>query len=483
MATTSKREQGGHDRSAEGGYLIGVRSSDGQAASESSSVRRRQTRPRVLAALRDFALVPLAVVAAFAALAVLSILADQTKSLPALDAVRAAVGHIIGGQAANAALQAVATGLVTVTSITFSVLLLAVQQTASSLSPVVFDQFLRRRSNQAFLGFFVGLAFYSYVVTVAVQDKMPPIMGAAIAVVLTMVALLILIVLVYTTISQMRPTNVVSHIRRRVLDARRREAALIACTRRTTTGEHDVLAIYYAEVTGYVTSVDLDRLRTALEPAEGAEVELLVTVGQAVGVGDPLALVRDGEQQRAEDIAREVAAAFNVTEQRDVADDASTGIDTLGNIAWTSGSTAKQNPEVAREVLHALKDVAARWMVDDPVEPQDDPLPVVYRDDDLDRVLDWLYSLLVSAQESHQHLLSADVLGAYAALWRLADDATRGRLRRDLEAARPLLDEMPPSPMLDRARAKLADTLGGTSAEGSDSAVADVRDPQTAVRG
>ncbi|HEU4676038.1 MAG TPA: DUF2254 family protein [Motilibacteraceae bacterium] len=480
MATTAQNEDGGRDRSAEGGYLVGVRSPAGHAASASRSVRRRQTRPRVLAALRDFALVPFSVVAGFAALAVLSILADQTKSFSALDGLRGAVGHVIGAQAANAALQAVATGLVTVTSITFSVLLLAVQQTASSLSPVVFDQFLRRRANQAFLGFFVGLALFSYVVMAAVQDKMPPIMGAAIAVVLTIVALLILIVLVYTTISQMRPTNVVSHIRGRVLDARRREAALIACTRRTSTGEHDVLATYYAEVTGYLTSVDLDRLRAALQPAENAEVELLVTVGQAVAVGDPLALVRDGEQQRAEDIAREVAAAFNVTEQRDIADDASTGIDTLGNIAWTSGSTAKQNPEVAREVLHALKDVAARWMVDDPVEPQDDPLPVVYRDDDLDRVLDWLYSLLVSSHESHQHLLAADVLAAYAALWRLADDPTRGRLRRDLDAAEPLLDEMPPSPMLDRERRQLAERMQDQPSSGS--AVADVRERQTVRR-
>lgn len=482
MASKGQAAAGGADASAEGGYLVGVRSGDGSSTSRSSSVRRRQTRPRVLAALRDFALVPFAVVAGFAALAVLSILADQTKHLSALDSVRGAIGQVIGAQAANAALQAVATGLVTVTSITFSVLLLAVQQTASSLSPVVFDQFLRRRSNQAFLGFFVGLAFYSYVVMAAVQDKMPPIMGAAVAVVLTIAALLILIVLVYTTISQMRPTNVVSHIRRRVLDARRREAALIGCTRRTTTGEHDVLATYYAEVTGYVTSVDLDRLRAALEPAEGAEVELLVTVGQAVGVGDPLALVRDGEVQRAEEIAREVAASFNITEQRDVADDASTGIDTLGNIAWTSGSTAKQNPEVAREVLHALKDVAARWMVDDPVEPQDEPLPVVYRDDDLSRVLDWLYSLLVSSHESHQHLLAVDVLHAYAALWRLADDGVRRRMRGDLAAAEPLLEEMPPSPMLDAARRELAGRLEQASAGAGAGAVADVRERERTRR-
>jgi hypothetical protein len=31
-----------------------------------------------------------------------------------------------------------------------------VQQTASSLTPVVFDQFLRRTSNQVYFGFFIG---------------------------------------------------------------------------------------------------------------------------------------------------------------------------------------------------------------------------------------------------------------------------------------------------------------------------------------
>lgn len=66
------------------------------------------------------------------------------------------------------ALQAIATGVVTVASISLSVLLLAVQQTTSSLSPVVLDQFIRRRGNQAFLGFFIGLALFAYVVMAAV---------------------------------------------------------------------------------------------------------------------------------------------------------------------------------------------------------------------------------------------------------------------------------------------------------------------------
>jgi hypothetical protein len=166
----------------------------------------------VVRAFREFAATPMLVMFGFAVLAGVSIAGDQAH-LAGLDAVRRALSHVIGKQASTTTLQAIATGLITVTSITFSVLLLAVQQTASTLSPVVFDQFVRRRTNQVFLGFFVGLALYAYVVMAVVQDKTPPIIGAFIATVLTVISMLLLLALVYTSIDQMRPTNVVRQIR------------------------------------------------------------------------------------------------------------------------------------------------------------------------------------------------------------------------------------------------------------------------------
>src|SRR5690349_13545635 len=145
-------------------------------------------RVRFPRALQEYALVPVLVVVAMAALAAISIVGDQSQAAP-LTSLRHLLGHYIGKDAASTTLQAVATGLVTVTSITFSVLLLAVQQTASSLSPVVFDQFVRRRANQVYLGFFVGLALYAYIVMAGVQNGTAPIIGAFLATVLTVGAL------------------------------------------------------------------------------------------------------------------------------------------------------------------------------------------------------------------------------------------------------------------------------------------------------
>jgi hypothetical protein len=84
---------------------------------------------------------------------------------------RTLVRSIVSEGGAIDFLSAVATSLLAVTSITFSVLLLAVQQTASSLTPVVFDQFLRRTANQVYFGFLIGATAFSSMFAVAIVDE------------------------------------------------------------------------------------------------------------------------------------------------------------------------------------------------------------------------------------------------------------------------------------------------------------------------
>jgi uncharacterized membrane protein len=318
-----------------------------------------------LRALHEFAAMPLAVVCGFCVLAAVSILADQ-KHVAGLDSARKAVSRVIGADAASQTLQGIAGGLVTVTSITFSVLLLAVQQTASSLSPVVFEQWVRRKSNQAFLGFFVGLAIFAYVVMAAVQPDTPPTLGAAIATVLTVVAMMILLVLVYMTLDQMRPESVMRLIHDRTLAAREREAPLVCRTRRQERCTAPVRATFTAVDTGYVNGIDLERLEEALRTAPAAEIRLHVTLGDYLAFGDVVATVRDADATTAQRLSDAVADAILVGRRRDLDYDATTGIDELANILWTNGSTSRQNPEIARQALDVLKDIAARLSVADP---------------------------------------------------------------------------------------------------------------------
>jgi uncharacterized membrane protein len=409
--------------------------------------------------VREFAVVPVLVITVFAVLAVLSILADQTH-VPVVDGVRTALGHVVGDKAASASLQAVATGLVTVTSITFSVLLLAVQQTASNLSPVVFDQFMRRRSNQVYLGFFVGLALYAYVVMACVQDDTPPIIGAAVATLLTGAALAILLLLVYSTVDQMRPSNVLVHIRDRVLAAREHELGIVRRTRREGTSRQPERATCRAQASGYVTGVLLGPLESALAQVPDSEVVLAVRLGDHVAVGDPLATLHAPDDADTGPLVAAVGDAVVVDVQRDLDHDPATGIDELANIGWTSGSTSKQNPEVAWQALNSLTELAACWLSQDHAGQDDEPLRVVYRDTTVDHLAEVFFGLLVVAHESHQVTAAARVLGAYRGLVARAPQPLRARLVRDLRTAAPLLDQLPVAPVLERARRELEDQIG-----------------------
>ena len=418
-------------------------------------------RVRVPRSLREFVGVPVLVVGVMLALALASIYGDQAHG-PMLTTVRGDLSHLIGKQASSATLGAVATGLVTVTSITFSVLLLAVQQTASSLSPVVFDQFVRRRTNQVFLGLFVGLALYAYVVLAAVQERTPPIIGAFLATVLTVVALGCLLFLVYSTIDQMRPRNVMRQLHDRAVRAHDRETALIMRTRRTSVSRLPVLAQYRSRTFGYVESIDLHVLDdrrdnhhgTDIDMAHQPEIQFHVSLGAEVAFGDLVASVKAPDVETAEQIRDRVDKAVAFSPAPDLDFDATTGISDLSNIGWTSGSTSKQNPAIAAQSLHALRDLAVRWTTEGE-RTGPDAVAVVYADDDVDTVLNALYSAIVTAHESHQHEQAARVLDAYACVLAHADTRVACRIRRDLAAMRPLLDQMPASPSLADARRRV----------------------------
>jgi hypothetical protein len=228
-----------------------------------------------------------------------------------------------------------------------------------------------------------------------------------------------------------------------------------------------VRAEYRCETFGYIESVDLERLSAELGAQDpDVEVELCMSVGQAVGTGDLIARIRHRDQQAAQQLRAVTQKAVPVSPTPDLDYDPRTALRNMANIGWTSGSTAKHSPAVAAQALHAMRDLASRWLAEgDRSGP--DPAAVVYPDGDVEAVLDTLYSAVVVAGESRQHQQAGRVLEAYAFLWPRADARARRRMRRDVGAKQSVLDLMPPSPRLEEKREELRQLLD-SRAEGSD---------------
>lgn len=385
---------------------------------EDHESRVTQVRDDIRRAFLTFLTVPSLITAGFILLAAIMYLLDHTATAGS-DPFRAFLkAHLFrDSQATSSLLGTIAGSIITVTSITFSLLLLAVQQSASSLTNQVFDQFLRRRLNQVYFGFFVGLALYTLVILATVDPSDNPVYGATVAFLLTGVALYLLVLLLYTTINQTRPVEIIATIHDHTLIAREHQRAFLRRTRRSSCVALGISIPVTTIGHGFMVSVNLDTIGAAIERArDDVEVVLLISVGAYVAFRDVIAEVRAQTMDDAMAVANAVPRAIHLERQRDFATDPAYGIEQLQTIAWTSISTAKSNPAPGLLVIHNLRDMLAHWSAGEEAGDET-PLPVVYRDDVPAQLFDAFESLAVVASESMQHQSITEIIHTLAMMF------------------------------------------------------------------
>jgi uncharacterized membrane protein len=428
-----------------------------------------------LAAVRrsvaEFLGLPTLVLLGFVALGLLMLAVDEARPAP-LEPLRAFISqHIFGDpQSTSQLLSSVATTIVTVTSITFSVLLIALQQSASTMSSQVYDQFLRRGRNQGFFGFFLGIGLYALVMLGTVHPGFIPTFGALTTLVLAGVALALIPIVIYATIDEMRPAAIVASIRRHGLDAWKAEDRVVSRTRRQAQTSGPSVEIR-SERTGFVTGFDLDGLAEAMTKAGAdAEAELVPAVGTFVVYGDVLLRLRGLDTPPDEPL--QIERIVDIGRKRNIASDPTYAIEQLEAIGWTSASSAKQNPRPAMLAVGYIRDLATRWVVAEDVTDRDDALPIVYHDRRCEQALAALESLGVAASEGMQPQTAATVFRAFARLLpRLPADLRPTAERSVLRATTALADQV----LTVDLEAALAEVAGALEEAGSPEAMRSIR--------
>jgi hypothetical protein len=368
-------------------------------------------------AFATFLGMPTAVVGGFIVLAVLTYRVDRGEVSWLQPLERFLQSHIFAEpEATTQVLSAIAGGLITVTSITFSLLLVALQQSAGSMTHAVFDQFLRRKQNQLYVGWFIGITLFSLVTLATVRPDFNPIIGATLALFFSVTAMYVLLLLIYSAIDQMRPAAIIESIHDLTLQARQRQIPLLRRTRRRAQGRGAARGAVRAPSDGFVTDIDLDALEQALRRAPHAEIALRLPLGGYAAFGDPLAEVAAATDNDLDILAEAVLRAVRLERERDLEHDAAFGLEQLETIAWTTISTSKQDPNPGLEAVRNLRDILARWAVADRETSNGDVdrLPIVYPDDVVERLMGTIESLSIVASESMQHQVYADILRGLA---------------------------------------------------------------------
>jgi hypothetical protein len=369
----------------------------------------------------EFLTIPSLVILGFLLLAAVTFVLDEARIAREAAGSRAMWrGLFSDAQAARDFLGVIASSIITVTSITFSLLLVALQQGAAALTSLVFDQFLRRRTNQLYFGFFIGLALYSLTVLASINASHQPVYGVALAGVMTVVALYMLILLIYTTIDQMRPVVIIQSIHDHTLFARKCQLDLLCSTRRAPAHKGPGSVNVAADRSGFLVRLDAAAIAKAAVDGE-AEVVILPSIGDYVAYGDRVAEIRTARAQDACALEPAVRQAIGLEEQRDLDSDPAFGIEQLAMIGWTSISSAKSNPNPGLLTIWNLRDLLARWLESDAGfagrDGAADPAARVVYSDNLAQVLMRAFeSLAVVASESMQHQSAAEIYRTFAYL-------------------------------------------------------------------
>ena len=403
----------------------------------------------------EFLAIPTVMFSGFVALAAGMIAIDKAD-VAGTRSVREMITRVgfSDAEATGVLLETIATSLIAVTGITFSVLLLVVQQSATTLTHAVLDQFLRRRANQAILGAFVGVSLYLLVVLSTVGRAFNPVLSATVGLALSIGALYLLVVLIYTAIDQMRPSEIIKEIHNEILRAYDYQHALLGATRRSALGTSAAITVC-STGDGFVTRIDVDALASIVARDPDGEVILKVSTGTYVALGDALAITTSGEPT-----AQAVREAIRLEAVRDIRVDPCYGIESLVNIGWTSISTSKQDAAPGRLVILTLRDLFGRF-----AERKGDlgqmarDNPVVYNHDVDTAMWDAVDSLAEVCSESMQSHNLAEIVRSLAAVCSRLDGADQGRVT---EAALRILSGLGDHVLtksLDSAMVELADVL------------------------
>lgn len=346
---------------------------------------RRGIRPRAAAVGEAIAsrLWPIPLAAAVAAV-ILGVLLPQLDRAVDPDLPSEAAGLLFGGgvEAARAVLSAITGSVITVTSLTFSLTVVALQLASSQGSPRLLRMFAADRMVHATLAVFIGTFAYALTVLRTVEDATEdvdafvPRIAVTVASVLTLASVVMLTIFLGHLARQLRLETMMR-------DAHREASRTIQLLWESPPGEPaprpappSGARTLAARSSGFLTGVGRSRL-IGLAEDHDLVVEELRPIGTNVVEGTPLLRWwhRDTAPTRADaGVDEQLLDCFRLSYEPTPSQDVSFGVRQISDIATKALSPGVNDPTTAEYALGHLADLLA----DIAARP---PLPDAYADE------------------------------------------------------------------------------------------------------
>lgn len=294
--------------------------------------------------------------------------------LPALEGPDARIGLSAVGtpEGARAVLSTVAGSTITVTGLTFSLTVVALQVASSQFTPRVLGSFLADRGNQAVLSVFLSTFVYSLTVLRSVRsvadgvEPFVPDAAVALALVLTLLSVAMLVYFFHHLTQQLRVESVLAEVQSDTLSQIRRHLPL----REEQAPRSDLPEVPEGALTlralgaGHLQAVNADVLERVatdhdlvvrLRPVLGAHVTEGTTLAWAWAAHEDTESLSVG----ADELARAVHQGIHLGRERTLQQDVAFGVRQLVDIAARALSPGVNDPTTAVATIGAVATVMA----------------------------------------------------------------------------------------------------------------------------
>ncbi|WP_426061086.1 DUF2254 domain-containing protein [Hymenobacter sp. B1770] len=277
-----------------------------------------------------------------------------------------------GAEAARSMLAALATSMITVAALIFTLTLTTLAQVSSQYSPRVIWTYMRDRGNQVVLGSFVGIFAYCLVVLRTIRgtgkEEFLPSLAIAFALVLALLSIGVLIYFIHHIASSIDASNIVQHI---MHDTKEAMGQLFPTETGQAADDSEVQQLderadertwhtVPALVSGYLQSVD-DQLLLRVAREWHCVVRMELAPGSYVAEGSPLVSVAPEDREAAlpAKVDQQLHRAYVIGSQRTIEQDAGFGLRQIVDIALKALSPGVNDTSTAIVCIDHLGDLLA----------------------------------------------------------------------------------------------------------------------------
>jgi uncharacterized membrane protein len=275
--------------------------------------------------------------------------------------------HLFGPEGARAILSAVASSMITIAGLTFSITMLTLQLATSQFGPRLLRNFMRDRGNQLVLGTFIGTFIYCLLVLRTVKGvegaSFVPHLAVAMGVLLALTSLAVLIYFIHHTAHSIRIETILASLAAETEAAIDRLYPAKVGQGPTDPAEGDLPDFscgraVLAKGAGYVQAIDGEGLMDVAS-RHGLVVQVIARPGAFVTSCDALLVVLS-PSDLPEGADAELSAAFVVGNERTPNQDLDFSVRRIVEIAQRSLSPSINDPTTALYCIDRLRQAFVR---------------------------------------------------------------------------------------------------------------------------